>query len=262
MVDFSFPLEELEFYLLILVRVSCFIFAAPFFSMNNVPGRVRVIISAFFAFIIYGVLKGHDYPLYDSVLTYGVLVLKEAIAGLLIGFGANLCTLAVTFSGHLVDMEIGMSMSSQMDPLTKQTSTITGFMYQYGFYLIMIITGMYQYLIQAIADTFVLIPVGHVEIVIYDIYNEMLKFMGDYITIGFRIALPVFCTILITNGLLGVMAKVSPQMNMFAVGIQIKMLLGLGVLFLTIGMLPKASDFIFEQIKIMTVSFVKALGGG
>ena len=261
MVDFSFPLSELEFYLLILVRVSCFVFAAPFFSMNNVPGRVRVIISAFISFIVYGVLAQHDYPMYDSVLTYGILVLKEAIAGLVIGFGANLCTMAVTFAGHLVDMETGMSMASQLDPMTKQTSTITGFMYQYGFYLIMIISGMYQYLIRAIVDTFTLIPVGKVEIIVHDIYNTMLEFMGDYIVIGFRIALPVFCTILITNGLLGVMAKVSPQMNMFAVGIQIKLLIGFGVLFFTIGMLPKASDFIYERIKIMIVSFVKALGG-
>ncbi|MBP3468082.1 MAG: flagellar biosynthetic protein FliR, partial [Lachnospiraceae bacterium] len=63
-------------------------------------------------------------------------------------------------------------------------------------------------------------------------------------------------------GLLGVMAKVSPQMNMFAVGLQIKVFAGLGVLMLTTSMLPVAADFIFDQMKRVIVMFVEAMGGG
>lgn len=55
----------------------------------------------------------------------------------------------------------------------------------------------------------------------------MIEFMNDYIMIGFRIVLPIFCATLLLNAILGVLAKVSPQMNMFAVGIQLKVLTGL-----------------------------------
>ena len=55
------------------------------------------------------------------------------------------------------------------------------------------------------------------------------------------------------------MAKVAPQMNMFAVGMQIKLLMGLGVLFLTVGMLPHISDFVFTEMKTVMVSFVEAI---
>ena len=58
---------------------------------------------------------------------------------------------------------------------------------------------------------------------------------------------------------LGVLAKVSPQLNMFSVGIQIKILVGLAVLFLTVGMLPSAADFIFTEIKKMMVAFVEGM---
>ena len=61
------------------------------------------------------------------------------------------------------------------------------------------------------------------------------------------------------NAILGILAKVSPQMNMFAVGIQIKVLVGISVLFLTTGMLPGAADFIFRQMKKMVVSFVEGM---
>lgn len=261
MINFSFPLEELEYYLLILVRVSAFVFAAPFFSMNNVPRHVRVIISIFISYILYSVITPHIYPEYDSLFTYAAIVIKEAITGLLIGLGAQLCMLIVSFAGHLVDVEIGMAMASTMDPMTRQTTTISGFLYQYSFMLLFIITGMYQYLLKALADTFALIPVGGQVFVLDGLFEAFATFMSDYIIIGFRIALPVFCTILILNGILGVMAKVSPQMNMFAVGMQLKVLTGLTVLVLTASLLPSASNFIFEQMKVVIVSFVKAMGG-
>ena len=59
--------------------------------------------------------------------------------------------------------------------------------------------------------------------------------------------------------MLGILAKVAPQMNMFAVGIQLKLLTGLAILFLTAFLLPGAADFIFNEIKEMTVSFVEGM---
>lgn len=261
MIDYSFPLEELEYFLFILVRVSLFVFIAPFFGTSNVPRRVKAALSVFTSIILYGVLTPHVYPQYSTLIEFTIIVLKEAIVGLLIGMGAQFCTLIVSFTGTLIDTEIGLGMAQLMDPTTRMNLSLTGMLYQYAFSLILIVSGMYRYLLVAISDTFKLIPIGGAQFIMHDLYNNFLKFMSDFIIIGFRIALPVFCTILLLNGILGVMAKVSPQMNMFAVGMQLKILVGLGVLFLTINMLPSAADFIFEQMKIMIVAFIKALGG-
>ena len=86
--------------------------------------------------------------------------------------------------------------------------------------------------------------------------QSMTEFMSDYILIGFRIVLPIFCVILLLNAILGVLAKVSPQLNMFAVGIQLKVLAGLTAMFLTTGMLPGAADFVYQEMKKMVVSFI------
>ena len=61
------------------------------------------------------------------------------------------------------------------------------------------------------------------------------------------------------NAVLGVLAKVAPQMNMFAVGIQLKVLVGLSVLFFTASILPGIADFIFEEMKRMIISFVEGM---
>ena len=73
--------------------------------------------------------------------------------------------------------------------------------------------------------------------------------MSDYFIIGFRIALPVFSAMLIMNCVLGIMAKVAPQMNMFAVGIQIKLMTGMFIMFVTVRLMPVISGFISETMQ-------------
>ena len=83
--------------------------------------------------------------------------------------------------------------------------------------------------------------------------------MGDLFVIGFRIFLPFFACIMILNCVLGIMAKVAPQMNMFSVGIQLKILAGLIVMFLTIFLLPSIANFIFREIKTMVVMVIEGM---
>lgn len=259
MVNFSISIFDLEYFLLILTRVSCFVFIAPFFSMKNTPARVRIGISFFTAMLLYQSLSPAEAVVYSTVMEYAVIVIKEAVAGLLIGFAATVCTSIVNFAGAIADMETGLSMVTLMDPTTRENTSITGVLYQYVLMLMLIGTGMYRYLFGALADTFTLIPVNGVVIHSDRLLNAMLEFLSDYVVIGFRIVLPVFCTILLLNAVLGILAKVAPQMNMFAVGIQLKILTGLGVLFFTAGILPGTADFIFGKMKEMMVSFVGAL---
>ena len=146
-------------------------------------------------------------------------------------------------------METGLSMVTLIDPTTRESTSITGVYYQYVVMLLLIVSGMYRYLFGALADTFILVPVNGTIFKMDSLLASMVKFLADYIIIGFRICLPIFCVTLMLNAILGVLAKVSPQMNMFAVGIQLKILVGLSVLFLTTSMLPDAANFIFQRMK-------------
>lgn len=259
MIELSFSIYDLEYFLLILTRVSCFIFVAPFFGLNNTPARIRIGLSIFTAMLLYQVLSPADAIIYDTVLEYALIVTKEALTGLLIGLGANVCTSIVNFAGSLVDTETGLSMATLMDPATREYTSITGVFYQYMVMMMMIATGMYRYLLGAIADSFTLIPVNGAVFRTDALLDTVLTFVSDYIIIGFRIVLPVFCVVLLLNAILGVLAKVSPQMNMFSVGIQLKILVGLSVLFFTASMLPGAADFVFREMQTMIAGIVESM---
>lgn len=259
MIDLSFSMYDLEYFLLILVRVSSFVFIAPFFSMNNTPARVRVALSVFVSALLYQALTPAEAIIFETVMDYAIIVMKEAIAGILIGFGANICMSILNFAGSVADMETGLSMVTLMDPNSRNQTSITGVLYQYAFSMMLIATGMYRYLLGALADSFVLIPVGGIVFRREAMLSAIVQFMSDYVIIGFRIVLPIFCVILLLNSILGILAKVSPQMNMFAVGIQLKILTGLSVLFITAELMAGAADFIFQEMQTVVVSFVEAI---
>ena len=118
---------------------------------------------------------------------------------------------------------------------------------------------MYQYILRALVDSFSLFPLGGQNFQMDSLLKSMTQFCGDLFIIAFRIILPVFACIMILNAILGIMAKVAPQMNMFAVGIQLKLLVGLAVLFITIFLLPDIANFIFKEMKTMMVSFIEGM---
>jgi len=258
MINYTFTYGDLEYFLLVFIRVISFMFVAPFFSMSNMHRRIRIGFSFFVALLLYQSVPRQSI-VYDTLIGYSVIVMKEVLTGLLIGFAANLCASIVSFAGHIVDMEMGLSMASMFDPTTKETSTITGIYYNYMVLLMLMISGMHRYLIQALAETYTLIPVNGAVIRTDTLLAAMLEFMANYIIIGFRICLPIFAVMTILNAVLGILAKVSPQLNMFVVGIQMKVLVGLSILFLSTSMLPGAADFIYDQMKRMVVTFTEAI---
>lgn len=258
MIDLSFSMAELEFFLAVVVRVTTFMFSAPFFSTPNVPRRVKVAFGVLFSVLIYSRIGVHALE-YSTVLGYTVIIIKEAIVGILLGYSANICVAILNYAGHITDMDIGLSMVSLFDPVTKSQTTVSGSYYQYTVTLILLISGMYQYVVAAIVQSFSLIPVNGAVFSSERILSAMVSFLTDYLVLGFRICLPIFAAIIILNAVLGILAKVSPQMNMFAVGMQLKILVGLGILFITVGLLPAASSLILSEMKKMITMFMEAM---
>lgn len=233
-------------------------FVAPFFSQQGIPGRAKIGFAVFFSLIMYHVLPEQELE-YATVIGYAVIVLKEGITGLLIGFMANVCSSIILFAGTIIDQNLGLSMATEYDPTTQSQITVSGNLYNYLVLLLLLASHLDTYLIQAMVDTYTLIPIGGQTFKTDEMLSTMTTFMADSFVIGFRIALPVFACIMILNCVLGIMAKVAPQLNMFAVGMQLKLLLGFAVMLVTVGLLPYVSDYIFTEMKKMTVSIVQSM---
>lgn len=239
-------LEQLEFFFVILIRITGFIYTAPFFGLKNVPFRVKIGLSVGLAVVLFYVLP-YQPLVYSGTIGFALLVAKEVLAGVILGFFANICYQILAFAGQLLDLEIGFSMVNEMDPVTSAQVTVSGNLYSYAVMLMMMITYMHHYLLEALIDSYTLVPVGEVTINPL-IYSVGVKFMADYFVLAFRIVLPVFAAMLIVNTVLAILARVAPQLSMFVIGIQLKVFVGLAVMVIMIKMLPGIAELIFDEM--------------
>ena len=257
MINFSVALQEFELFILILVRISTFVYAAPFFNTANTPQRMKVGFSIALAMLVYSLDRNITYS-YEGVLGFAGIVIAEALIGLIIGMAASMCVQIIMFAGHIMDIDMGLSMATVFDPTTKTQVGIMGNFYYYLLSLMLIVSGLYRYLISALVDTYEVIPIGG-AVFRPSLYQTIVDFMGDYFVIGFRIALPMFACMLLLNCVLGVLARIAPQMNMFVLGMQLKIFVGIIVIFFTIIMLPSVSTYIFRQIRTIIVQIVNSM---
>ena len=231
MINYSFSIANFEYFLLILVRIASFVYIAPFFGDNAVPARVKTGLSAFVALFMYNIIERPELS----------------------------CNSIVIFAGNLIDMDIGLSMATEFNPSMNSETTVTGNFYYYVVLVLLLVSDMHTYLIRAVCDSFSVVPLGGAQFQFDNMLSTMTKYMGDMFVIGFRIFLPVFACMMIMNCILGIMAKVAPQMNMFSVGIQLKIIAGFIVLFLIVYLIPNIANFIITEIKTMVVSIIDGM---
>lgn len=258
MVNFTFSFESIEYLLLIFIRIVTFVSVAPFFSTRGIPNRTKIGFSAFVAIMLNFAIPASPIQ-YTGIIEYATIVLKEAIVGLLIGFAANICSSIVIFAGKMMDTDMGLSMMTMFDPQSQETASISGMFYNYLVLLMLVVTSMDQFILRALIDSYTLVPINQAIFNYDSLLKTMLSYLQAYLVIGFRIALPVFASILIVNVVLGILAKVAPQMNMFAVGIQIKLLVGLLIMLIIISLIPSVSNFIFTEMKTLIVQMIEGM---
>ena len=132
----TFTVEYFEFYLLVLARISGFIFTAPMFNQRNIPVKVKALFSVVVSYITFITLDNKNIE-YAGTIDLAVVIVTEVVAGMILGFVCNICVMILAFAGQLADMEIGFSMAQSMNNVNNVTTTVTGNYYIYVVYMVM-----------------------------------------------------------------------------------------------------------------------------
>lgn len=256
--DLSISTRTLEAFLLVVMRSGGFVSVAPLFGHKSVNVRLRVLIAICISFTIFSATDV-SLPEYDTVFGYSLLVIKEVVVGLSLGFAASITMAIITVAGEFIDREIGFTMATNFDLTVGGMVTVTAELYDKMIYAVILITNMHYYILKALAQSFELVPIGKVNVNYLSLYNGVLGFMGQYFSIGFRIAMPIFICATILNIILGILAKSSPQLNMFSVGIQLKVFGGLAVLSIAVMFIPNIANYLMERMQDILASIMGGL---
>lgn len=255
--DLSIETLKLEAFLMVLVRIACFVAVAPVFGHKSINARLRVLIAACITLTVFTAMDP-EMPEYNSVFGFSFLLIKEAAVGLALGFVSSLVMAIITMAGEFIDREIGFSMAQSFDISSGAMTTITANLYDKMIYLIILITNLHFYILKAVVRSFEVVPLGGFQLNISVMYVQVVGFITEFFVIGFRIAMPIFIAATILNIILGVMTKSSPQMNMFAIGIQMKIILGMLALAIMVMFIPNITNYLMEKMDSMLSS---VLGG-
>lgn len=251
--------EQTDLYLLVVVRLLGFFVIMPIFGGDNVPATVRVGLSVIVAGIILSTQSISPIIYDNNVISYAVLIIKEAVVGIILGFSVYLVISTLYLAGQLIDFQIGFSMVSVFDPVTQLQVPITGNLYYFLICALMIVTNAHQIIFKALFYSFTVLPIGGSNILSNEVMSSIMSMISSYFVISVKIAMPMTGAILVLDTALGIMTRTAPQLNIFSIGIPLKLIFGLWLIWATSDMFIPISDFLFNEIFKNMFEIIKGL---
>ena len=231
---FALSTGQVETLLLVLVRVGVMLALIPVFSQTQLPHLLRFAIGLLLALVIARTMPAIA-PLHglgDLV----VAILAQAFVGVVFGFVAFLLFTGIQFAGEIIDVQIGFAVVNIINPLTSQSVTVIGEFQLALATLLYLAADAHHLLLAGMAGSFTLVPLPYAAAPQL-VAGDVMRFFAQCLFIVFEIAAPVAVSLFLVNVMLGLMARVAPQMNVFVVGFPIQISVGLIMLVVSIPLL-------------------------
>ena len=247
-------------FLLILVRVTSFFITMPIYSHRSLPAMHRIGIGVFLSWIMYYTM---EIPVFEIDASYYLLIIKEALVGLLIGFIAYLMLSAIQIAGGFIDFQMGLAIANVIDPQTGVQSPLVG-QYLYMFALLFLLaTNGHHLLMDGVFYSYQFVPIDQYFI---DFSREgLLEFVimsfNQMFIIAFQMAIPVVGSLFIVDVALGILARTMPQLNVFVVGLPIKLFVSFVVLLIVMGVTMTVVGQLFEYTLLTMRGLMDWMGG-
>ncbi|MFD1360353.1 flagellar biosynthetic protein FliR [Lentibacillus salinarum] len=241
-------LSALPVFLLIFVRIAAFFVTLPLFSYATIPTPFKIGFSFFLALIMYATVESPAVPI-DQ--TYLLLLMKEAVVGLLIGLLAYMILSAVQIAGGFIDFQMGFAIANVVDPQTGAQSPLIGqYFYILALMFLLSVNGHYL-LIDGIFYSYQLIP-PETFIPLQNNGDEMAQFIiqtfNQMFLIAFQMAIPIVGCLFLVDVALGIIARTVPQLNVFVVGLPLKIFVSFVAILVFLSLYIVLVDNLFETM--------------
>lgn len=219
------------------LRILAVFSVAPVFSSRSFPLRAKIGLAFLIALAVQASLPDGSLVGVNDKDVAGVVV-QQVLVGVSIGFAVRLIFASMELAGEVVGFQMGLNFAAFFDPTVNSQSSAMGRFFSQLSLLLFIVTNAHLLVIGAFVSSFRAFPVG--QPLILALSQMQLHQLGaDIFTSAFWIALPVVGMLLFANLALGVISRVAPQMNIFAVGFPITLSIGILGVALTLPLLDQ-----------------------
>jgi flagellar biosynthetic protein FliR len=230
------------------IRILAVFMTAPLFSNRVVPSIAKIGLAALLAFLILPLPDTRLVAVPTDILPFLLMVVQEILLGVMVGFVANLIFVGVGIAATMMGIQSGFRAASLFNPFTNVSSSALDQFYTLVAIALFLTINGHHLLITAIVRTFDLVPIG--TFIFNDVTAErLITMMNQVFQIGVTLALPVVGTLLLTDVGLGLIARAVPQIQVFFVGLPLKVGLGFLTLALTMPItLPVIKDLFGDTV--------------
>lgn len=245
--------SQYQHFLLIMVRTSGIFIFSPFFSSQNIPNIMKIGLTFSVSLLISSILPfSEDFT--NEVLV--LLIFKELMVGIIIGFISYAFFSAFYVMGQIIDMKIGFGMVNVLDPQNKTQVPLMGNVYYILAFLMLLNINGHHLIISSLVDSYTFLPIGSFKYT-GNTLNILIGTLVKSFELGFKLSTPIVAIIFLTDIVLGIMSKTIPQMNVFVVGMPLKVIIGLLIVLISMPVFFSAINRIFNLIINDIYKFIK-----
>lgn len=228
------------------LRTLALLSALPVFNRRSTPTRVRVALAALIVLCAQPSLPEMPVVPLDSAAAF-MLVVQQVLIGVTLGFAVRIVFAAVEFAGEVIGLQMGLNFAGFFDPVTAAQSTAASSFFATMVAWVFIVINGHLLVVVALTDSFVSFPVGP-EPFAFLAKSQPHRWGAEIFTTGLWIAMPIIALMLFVNLVLGMIARVAAQLNIFAIGFPITLGVGLIGLLLTLPAMQQPFTMALERL--------------
>ena len=224
------------------IRILALVATAPVLGHRTVPVRVKVGLSLLVALLVAPTLSVPASPLASPAGI--ILLVQQILIGISMGFTLRIMIAAVELAGELIGLQMGLNFAGFFDPATSSQGTPVGAWLSMLVTLIFLAMNGHLMVLFGVVESFRVMPITPDAMAVGD-WKRMATLGTELFRVGMYVALPILAAMLVCNIGMGVLARVAPQLNIFAVGFSITLLVGYFVLTLS---MPSVGQYIESSL--------------
>ena len=251
--------ETLIVFLLLTIRIGAIVLSLPFLDSRNIPAQLKVLLILMLSVALYPLVQSQQVVIPQRLGHLALVVVSELLIGLTIGFVVQLLFAGIQLGGEIVSQQMGLNIATIFDPNTAhQVSLVAHFHYVLAM-LMFLSSSAHHWFIIAMAESLQSIPLAGLS-TSGAVLPVILILLGKACVIAIQLAAPVSIALLLATLVLGVMARLVPQLNVFMLSFPATLGLGLVMLALALPSIMGGIQLAFGQLGNDLVQVIRVLG--
>lgn len=233
--------------LFIVMRMSGFVMFSPIFARSGVPALFRGGFILMLSWMVYGVYGGGSIAVPDTLLELSLKLLMELGLGFLFGVVMRFFFYIPEQAGELIDTQMGMSMARTYDATTQAQTTSTANLLNVMAMLLFFAANGHITLLRIMLTSSEIVPFGS-PVLGQQVAERVVELFAECVILAIKLGFPILGAELLGQIGMGVLMKAIPQINVFAINIELKVLIGL---FMLLFLMVPMGDFLLEAESLM-----------